>query len=212
MHPAVPPRVKRRDATGAPLRNRWAKSRVPPLHARRRRFAKSPCLTRSKSPRVAVGRQGSGRPRSLFDLLRRCAASSVLGRQGARQLAQRLLMPLVGDLCEVARELQAHTLARADGTAALIVEALEKIAHGDAEDPSDLEQSAGGDPIDAALVFVRLLVGDANEIGKLLLGQAEHHPEFADPSTDMAFTDLCSARYSLHFGRNDRFFAETVSV
>src|SRR5260370_28709223 len=114
-------------------------------------------------------------------------------------MTQRLLMPLAGDLREIARQLQANALARADGTPALLVEALEKIAHGDAEDPSDLEQSAGGDPIDAALVFVRLLVGHTDEIGELLLGQAEHDSALANSRTDMAVDVLCPARLSLHF-------------
>ena len=37
-----------------------------------------------------------------------------VGRQGARELAQRFLMALVRDLGEVARQFEAHALARAD--------------------------------------------------------------------------------------------------
>src|SRR6185437_13989102 len=126
---------------------------------------------------------------------------SVLGRQGTRQLAQCFLMPLVGNLRKVACQLQAHALARADRPAALIVEAFEEVAHGNAEYASNLEQPAGGNPVDTALVFVRLLIGHADEIRELLLGQTQHDPTFANPSTDMAVDVLCSARCSLHFGR-----------
>jgi hypothetical protein len=33
---------------------------------------------------------------------------------------------------------------------------------------------------------VRLLVGDADQVSHLLLGQAEHDPALADPSADVA--------------------------
>src|SRR5579872_711748 len=117
----------------------------------------------------------------------------MLRRERSRQLAQRLLMPLVRDLGEISRQLETHALTRADGPAALIVEALEEIADGDAQHPRDLIKPAGRNAIDAALIFVRLLVGDADEVGKLLLCEAEHDPAFADSCADMAVDILCPA-------------------
>jgi hypothetical protein len=129
----------------------------------------------------------------------------MLGSERARQLAQRLLVPLVRDLGEIARQLQAHPLALADRAAALIVEAFEKIADRDAQHPGDFEQPSGRNPIDAALVFMRLLIGDADKVGELLLRQAEHDPAFADARADVPIDILCSARCSLHFRRTHGF-------
>jgi len=81
-------------------------------------------------------------------------------------------MPFIGDLGEVAGELQAHALAWVRQPIFPGVETVEEIGHRHAQHAGDLEESAGGDAVDAALVFVRLLVGDADEIGELLLGQA----------------------------------------
>ncbi len=100
------------------------------------------------------------------------AATSVLGCQRARQLTECLLVPLIRDLGEVSRQFQAHALARADRPAGLVAEALEEVADGNAQDPRDVEEPAGGNPVDAALVFVCLPVSDADELGELLLGAA----------------------------------------
>src|SRR6185437_4235783 len=126
----------------------------------------------------------------------------VLRREGARQLAQRLLMLLVRDLREVARELQAHPLARADRAAALGIEPLEEIGDRHAQHARDLEEAAGRDAVDATLVFMRLLVGDADQVGKLLLGQAEHDAALADPGADMTVDVLGTARRSFHLVRS----------
>ena len=60
-----------------------------------------------------------------------------------------------------------------------------EIADLDAERLGDGEQPAGGDPVDALLVLVGLLVGDPDQLGHLLLGQAQHDPPLAHPRPDM---------------------------
>lgn len=129
----------------------------------------------------------------------------VLRRERARELAQGLLMALVRDLGEVPRQLEAHALALTDRAPALIIEPLEEIADGDAQDPGDLEQPAGRDAIDAALVLMRLLIGHADEVGELLLRQPEHDPAFADARTDMTVDVLSPARRSFGFRRTHGF-------
>src|SRR5690349_11665279 len=59
----------------------------------------------------------------------------VLGRQGAGQLAQRLLVLLVGDLREVASQLEAHALTRTDWPAVIGVETVEDVADRHAQHP-----------------------------------------------------------------------------
>ena len=39
--------------------------------------------------------------------------------------------------------------------------------------------------VDPPLIFVRLLIADANHRGKLILSQAKHDPPFADTPSDM---------------------------
>src|SRR5208283_4973466 len=67
----------------------------------------------------------------------------------------------------------------------LAADALVEIADRRAQRPGDLEQPAGRDTIDPALIFVRLLVGDADYLGELLLGEAQHDAAFTDPRPDM---------------------------
>jgi hypothetical protein len=44
---------------------------------------------------------------------------------------------------------------------------------------------------------VRLLIGDADQLGHLLLGQAEHNPALAHPSANMA-VDILWPRSACH--------------
>ena len=53
-----------------------------------------------------------------------------------------------------------------------------------------LVQAAGGDAVDALLVLVRLLVGDPDQLGHLLLGQAQHDAPLAHPDPDVAIDVL----------------------
>src|SRR5215472_4273573 len=129
----------------------------------------------------------------------------VLRGERAGELAQRLLMALVRDLGEVPRQLEAHALALAHRAAALIVEPLEEIADRNAQHAGDLEQAPGRHTVDAALVLMRLLVGDADEISKLLLRQPEHDPALADSRTDMTVDVLSPARRSFGFRRTHGF-------
>jgi hypothetical protein len=60
-------------------------------------------------------------------------------------------------------------------------------------------QPAGGHTVDALLVLVRLLIGDADKLGHLLLGQAKHDAALAHPSADIA-VDILWPRSACHLG------------
>ena len=68
--------------------------------------------------------------------------------------------------------------------------ALEEIADRHAQHLRDLVEPAGRNAIDAALVFVGLLVGHADQVGQLLLGQAQHDAALADPRADVVIDIL----------------------
>src|SRR5437762_11235407 len=95
-------------------------------------------------------------------------------RQNPGELAQRLLMALIWDLREIAGEFQAHAFARADRAGALPLQAFKEITDRHAQNLRNLVEPARRNAVDAALVFVRLLVGYPDQIGELLLGQAQH--------------------------------------
>ena len=84
-------------------------------------------------------------------------------------MTQRFLVPFVWDLSKVTRKFKAHTFTRTDPALASLFEAVEKVADRNAEHLGHFEQAPGGDTVNPALVFVRLLIGDANQIGELLL-------------------------------------------
>src|SRR5471032_3111070 len=125
-------------------------------------------------------------------------AASVLRRQRAGKLAQGLLVLFVLDLREVAGQLQAHPLPRADRLGALVVEPFEEIADGNADDAGDLEKTPRRDAVDPTFVFMRLLIGHADEVRQLLLRQTEHDPALTDPRADMMVDVLGSIGRSLH--------------
>jgi hypothetical protein len=105
-------------------------------------------------------------------------------------------MAFVRDLGEIAGKLEAHSLTRADRTLVVLFESVEEIADRHAQDLRDLEQTTGRNSVDPALVFVGLLIGDADQIGKLLLCQAEHDPPFTNPGSYIPIDILGSARRS----------------
>ena len=72
------------------------------------------------------------------------------------------------------------------------VRTLEEVAHLDAQGVSDAAQPTRGDPVDALLVLVRLLIGDPDQLGQLLLAQAQHHPPLAHLGPDIAVNVLCA--------------------
>ena len=99
-------------------------------------------------------------------------------------------MPFVWDLGEVTGELEAHPFAGTDPALASLFEPVEKIADRNAKHLGYFKQAARGDTVDAALVFVRLLIGDTNQVSQLLLRQAEHNTSLATARPDMAIDIL----------------------
>src|ERR1700719_4489802 len=87
-------------------------------------------------------------------------------------------MLLVPDLSKVASNLEQHLLVHRDLARAFLPDTLEKICDRRVQRAGDLEQSARGDAVDPPLIFVRLLIADANHRGKLILSQAKHDPPF----------------------------------
>src|SRR5579875_1892766 len=153
-----------------------------------------PVVGRRGRPQSGGQPSGSRRPERLPRGHGGPAAVASVGGQGARQLAQCFLVALVRDLGEVAGQFEAHALARSDAASAVFGQAVKEIADRHAQYLGDLEQPAGRDAVDAALVFVRLLIGDADQIGQLLLGQTEHDPPLANAGADMPVDLLRAAR------------------
>ena len=63
------------------------------------------------------------------------------------------------------------------GGVPLGLDILEEVADLDAQRLGDLVQPAGRDAVEAGLVLVRLLAGHADQLGRLLQGEAEFGPE-----------------------------------
>jgi deoxyribonuclease V len=183
------PLLDRDEVIGAAVRTRRGvrPQCAPPSPAR----TATACPRRAGSPTSSLRAGERGRA---------AAAGSVPGfavAQGARQMADRLLMLAALDRGEVAGELEQHALLRHQflhpcRRAIARIDILEEVADVDAERAGDLIQATGRDPVDAGLVFVRLLVGDADQLGHLLLGQAEHDTPLADAQADVAI-DVQSA-------------------
>ena len=129
----------------------------------------------------------------------------MLGRKCARELAQGLLVPFVRNLREVARKFETHAFAGAHRTTTLVVEAFEEVAHRDAQHPGDFEEPPCRHAVDATLLLVGLLVGHADQVGELLLRQAEHDSTFPDPGTDMPVDVLGPAGCPFHLRRTHGF-------
>src|SRR5438046_937150 len=108
-------------------------------------------------------------------------------------------MLLVSDFGKVAGDLQQHALMRGDLPRPFLADALVKISNRSAQRARNLEQPSSRDAIDAALVFVSLLIRHADHLGELLLGQAQHDAALADPASDV-IVDRGGRPPSLRFG------------
>src|SRR5690242_11713685 len=124
-------------------------------------------------------------------------ASAACQRPG--ELAYGFLMLLVSDLGKVAGDLQQHALVGRDLLRPFFADALVKISNRSAQRARNLEQPSSRDAIDAALVFVGLLISHPDHLGELLLGQAQHDAAFADPASHMV-VDRGGRPPSLRFG------------
>jgi hypothetical protein len=116
-------------------------------------------------------------------------------------MAERLLMLPALNRCEIPREFEKHALLRhqfmrACLRAAAGFDIFEKIADLDAKRARDLIQPAGGDPVNAGLIFVGLLIGDADQFGHLLLGKAKHYPALTNTHADIAINVQSAASAS----------------
>src|SRR6267143_3753132 len=94
-------------------------------------------------------------------------------------------MLLVPDLGEVAGDLEQHALVRRNLTRTFLSDAFVEISDRRTQRAGDFEQPSGRDTIYPALVFVRLLISDANHLGQLLLGQAQHNAALTNSRSDM---------------------------
>src|ERR1700736_3773200 len=102
-------------------------------------------------------------------------------------------MAFVRDLSEIAGEFQTHPLAGTDPALAFLFKPVEEVADWHTQHLRDLEQTAGRNAVDAPLVFVRLLIGDPDQISQLLLGQTKHDPPLTNAGADMPIDILGSA-------------------
>ena len=94
-------------------------------------------------------------------------------------------MLLVPDLGKISCDLEQHSLVGRDLSRPFFTDAFIKVGNRRAQRAGYFEQSTGRYAIDAALVFVSLLIRYADHLGKLLLGQAQHDAPFAYPASDM---------------------------
>src|SRR5438093_548325 len=100
-----------------------------------------------------------------------------------------------GEAGKVARQFQRLPLLgcwRRQG----LLQTLEEVVDPYIQRLRDLIEAAGADAVDARLVLVRLLVGDADQLGHLYLRQPEHDPPLAYSCRDMPI-DLVRARAAL---------------
>src|SRR5205807_9316599 len=88
-------------------------------------------------------------------------------------------------LGEIARDFEQHALMRRDRPRRFLAEAFVEICDRRIQHAGDLVQTASRDAVDAAFVFVRLLIGHADHFGELLLGQTKHDPTLADARSDV---------------------------
>ena len=97
--------------------------------------------------------------------------------QDTGEVAQRLAVILASEAAEVARDLELHVMLwqRHHGRA-IVLHVVEEIAHLDVQGTGKLIEPPGGNAVDARLVFVRLLIGNLQALGQLLLRQTELQP------------------------------------
>ena len=108
-------------------------------------------------------------------------------------------MLFVSDFGKVTGDLEQHPLMGRDLLRPFFADAFVEISNRCAQRARNLEQPSGRYAIDAALVFVSLLIRHADHLGELLLGQAQHDAAFADPASDM-IVDRGGRPPSLRFG------------
>ena len=70
--------------------------------------------------------------------------------------------------------------------------ALEEVSDLDAEHLRDQIEAACSNPVDATFILVRLLIGPADQVSHLLLGQTVHDASLAQTLPDMSINILCS--------------------
>ena len=83
-------------------------------------------------------------------------------------------MLLVPDFGKVAGDLELQTLVERDLPRTFFPDTFIKIGDRRAQRAGDLKQSSGRNAIDAALIFMSLLISYPDHFGELLLGQAQH--------------------------------------
>src|SRR5205085_8157337 len=125
---------------------------------------------------------------------------ALIGRENAGELAERLLVALIGDLGEVARQFQAHPFARADGASAFALQPVKEVTDRNANHLRDLIEAPGGNAIDPTLVFVRLLISHSDQIRELLLGETQHDAALANTGADMAVDVLRPTGRTARYG------------
>ncbi len=112
-------------------------------------------------------------------------ALRVLARQGAAQLIDRLLVAFILDVREVPRSLQAQALPACQARFASAVQAFEEVADIDAKRSGDVVEPARRYAVYAPLVLVGLLIGDADHLSQLLLGETKLGSQLSNLQADM---------------------------
>src|ERR1700733_14319369 len=150
--------------------SRRSRNNSPRRHGEHGRFqgTAAPCPPCLRGESFGAARRGThkrkrpvGVPPAVF-CSRRAGETGAVGkrsatRENASQLADRFLMLLVLDFGEIARNFEQHPLMRRHRSRRFVAEAFVEIGDRRIEHTRDLVKPAGGNAVDAALVFVRLL-------------------------------------------------------
>ena len=127
------------------------------------------------------------RPRSSQSLAQpEGGAGSLAGvvcRHESDEFQQSLAVPRVRDSSEVAGQLGASS-GPAIGSRQVSLRRLEKVSNFHVKRLGELIEPASRDAVHPGLVLLRLLAGDADQFGHLLLSNPQDLPALADASTD----------------------------
>ncbi len=106
------------------------------------------------------------------------------------QAAQRFLVSSVCQQSEVASEIEQQSSLRRRLDRLIVTQTFEKEFNVDTERLRNCVETASRYSVDARLVFVRLLIRDANDFGQVVLTQPEKDAPLADPRAHVTIHNL----------------------
>jgi hypothetical protein len=113
------------------------------------------------------------------------AVTGARTSERSREFTNRFLMPSAGQVGEAACEAEHGWLRLGTYRGRARPQALEEVARINTERLRNRVEPSDCNPVRPALVFVRLLIGDADKLSQLLLGQTAHDAALAYPPAYM---------------------------